>query len=113
MHLARALDRGWRAAWAAGRARGGGRIALVRLERAGPAEVGLLTRLAQSSLSPMSPAWKGPRSGRFGGDRGHLPLLTRRTSDYTAVDGARTGGRRRKHHGMGGVGGPDRVRGGH
>src|SRR5262245_51625195 len=76
MHLARALDRGWRA------------------DRAGPARTRRAGRgrpahsagsvIALSHESGVERTAIGPLRG----DRGHSPLLTPRTSDYTAVDGA-------------------------
>jgi hypothetical protein len=50
--LAEILDAAWRAARAAGRARGDGRLALVRVERAAPAELRLLTGCLLGTVTP-------------------------------------------------------------
>jgi hypothetical protein len=50
--LAEILDRAWRAARAAGRARGNGRLALVRVERAAPPELRLVTACLLGRAAP-------------------------------------------------------------
>jgi hypothetical protein len=50
--LAEILDASWRAARAAGRARGDGRLALVRVERAAPPEIRLVTSCLLGTATP-------------------------------------------------------------